>query len=184
MIFISIDFFYYFCCDHSDRSFAMSKTICCVFFSFFFLAHVSSANVPMAGDLAPNFSLTSVTGEKLVLSDFKGKVVLLGMFHICVPCMKQALEFNKVAEQLSSKKLKIVGINTNGDSKKAVMDYLKGFPEKVKFSYFLDPDQSVHKAYSQRDMPTVLIIDSGGVIRARVPWVGADQLVGFLKKLL
>ena len=86
--------------------------------------------------------------------------------------------------QLSSKKLTILGINTNGDSKALVMKYLNGFPESVEFSYLIDPDQSVHKNYSQRDMPTVLVIDSEGVIQARVPWVGADQLVKFLKKFL
>ena len=162
----------------------MYKIMSSIFFSVFFLSQVSYANIPVPGDPAPNFSLTSVTGEKVNLSDLKGKVVLVGMFHICVPCMKQALEFNKVTEQLSSDKLKVLGINTNGDSKKAVMDYLKGFPEKVKFSYLLDPKQSVHKNYLQRDMPTVLIIDPEGIIRARVPWVGSDQLIGFLEKFL
>ena len=162
----------------------MYKTLALIIFLIFFLAQASHAKVPVAGDPAPDFSLTSVTGEKVALSDLKGKVVLIGMFHICVPCMKQALEFNKVKKQLSSGKLKILGINTNGDSKKAVIEYLKGFPEKVKFSYLLDPDQSVHKNYLQRDMPTVLIIDPEGVIRARVPWVGADQLIGFLEKFL
>ena len=162
----------------------MYKTPALVIFLIFFLVQASHAKVPVAGDPAPDFSLTSVTGEKVILSDLKGKVVLIGMFHICVPCMKQALEFNKVRDQLSSEKLTILGINTSGDSKASVVNYLKGFPESVKFSYLLDPDQSVHKNYSQRDMPTVLIIDSEGVIRARVPWVGADQLVKFLKKLL
>ena len=162
----------------------MFKTLALIIFSTFFFVQASHAKVPVAGDPAPDFSLTSVTGEKVALSGLKGKVVLIGMFHICVPCMKQALEFNKVKEQLSTGKLKIIGINTSGDSKNAVMDYLKGFPEKVKFSYLLDPDQSVHKKYSQRDMPTVLIIDSEGVVRARVPWVGADQLIKFLKKFL
>ena len=149
-----------------------------------FLAQISYAKVPLAGDAAPSFSLTSIEGKKITLSDLQGKVVLIGMFHICVPCMKQALEFNKVQDQLSSEKLTILGINTSGDSKAAVMKYLKGFPENVKFSYLIDPEQSVHKKYSQRDMPTVLIIDSSGIIQARVPWVGADQLVQFLKKLL
>tara|TARA_B100000315_G_scaffold254996_1_gene297255 strand:- start:5744 stop:6160 length:417 start_codon:yes stop_codon:yes gene_type:complete len=138
----------------------------------------------MSGDPAPDFSLTSVTGEKVVLSDMKGKVILLGMFHICVPCMKQALEFNKVQDQLSSAKLAILGINTSGDSREEVMAYLKGFPEKVKFSYLLDPEQSVNKNYIQRDMPTVLVIDSNGIIQARVPWVGSEQLIKFLKKFL
>ena len=163
----------------------MYKALIFIILSIFFLPHNSYAKVPVAGDLAPNFSLTSVKGAKVALSDLKGKVVLIGMFHICVPCMKQALEFNKVKEQFSSSdKLKILGINTSGDSKSAVMSYLKGFPEKVEFSYLLDPDQTVHKNYSQRDMPTVLVIDTAGVIQARVPWVGADQLVEFLKKFL
>ena len=162
----------------------MYKTLVLTFFSIIFLAQNSYAKVPVAGDPAPNFSLLSVNDKKITLSDLKGKVVLVGMFHICVPCMKQALEFNKVKEQLSSEKLTILGINTNGDSKASVMKYLNGFPESVEFSYLIDPDQSVHKNYSQRDMPTVLVIDSEGVIQARVPWVGADQLVKFLKKFL
>jgi cytochrome c biogenesis protein CcmG/thiol:disulfide interchange protein DsbE len=162
----------------------MYKAFIISLLTIFFVAQNSYAKVPIEGDAAPNFSLTSVDDKKVNLADLKGKVVLMGMFHICVPCMKQALEFNKVQDQLSSEKLTILGINTSGDSKDAVMKYLKGFPENVKFSYLIDPDQSVHKNYSQRDMPTVLIIDSNGVIRARVPWVGADQLVKFLKKLL
>jgi hypothetical protein len=64
------------------------------------------------------------------------------------------------------------------------MAYLKGFPEKVKFSYLLDPEQSVNKNYIQRDMPTVLIIGPNGIIQARVPWVGSEQLIQFLKKFL
>ena len=88
----------------------MYKTLVLTFFSIIFLAQNSYAKVPIAGDPAPNFSLTSVDGNKISLSDLKGKVVLVGMFHICVPCMKQALEFNKVKEQLSSEKLTILGI--------------------------------------------------------------------------
>ena len=162
----------------------MYKTMFSIFLSVFFLVQVSHAKMPLAGDAAPNFSLTSTTGEKIALSDLRGKVVLVGFFHICVPCMQQALEFNKVRAQLSSSKLAVLGINTNGDSKELVMKYLEGFSEEVKFSYLLDPKQSVHKNYAQRDMPTVLIIDPEGVIRARVPWVDSDQLVSFLKKFL
>jgi len=112
----------------------MYKNLVLAFLSILFLTQNSYAKVPLAGDPAPNFSLTSVDGKKITLSDLKGKVVLVGMFHICVPCMKQALEFNKVKEQLSSGKLTILGINTNGDSKASVIKYLNGFPENVEFS--------------------------------------------------
>ena len=155
-----------------------------IFLITIFLASPAWAASPMAGDAAPDFSLNAITGGKHTLSDLKGKVVLVGMFHICVPCMNQAMEFEKVRKALSTDKLVILGINTSGDSKKAVQDYLAGFPKPVHFPYLLDPNQTVHKAYTQRDMPTVLIIDSNGVLRARSPSVGADQLVPYLKKLL
>ena len=45
--------------------------------------------MPSAGDKAPDFSLKSIDGKQISLSDFKGKVLLIGMFHICVPELKQ-----------------------------------------------------------------------------------------------
>ncbi len=142
------------------------------------------AGAPVPGDKAPNFSLSSLEGEKFALDALKGKVVLVGMFHICVPCMNQAMELNKVREKIKSDKLVVLGINTNGDSREAVENYLKGFPQAVKFPYLLDPEMSLHKAYIQRDMPTILIIDSQGILKARSSAVGADQLIPYLEKLM
>lgn len=148
------------------------------------LASPVFAGAPVSGDKAPNFSLSSMEGEKFSLDALKGKVVLVGMFHICVPCMNQAMELNKVRDKIKSDKLVVLGVNTSGDSREAVEKYLKGFPNAVKFPYLLDPEMSVHKAYVQRDMPTVLIIDRDGVLKARSPSVGADQLVPYLEKLM
>ena len=141
------------------------------------------AGVPVSGDQAPAFSLKSMDGKKVSLSDFKGKVVLIGMFHICVPCMNQAMEFNKVRDQLSEDQVVILGINTNGDSREAVADYLSKFPEKVRFPYLIDPVKGVYQSYFQREMPTVLIIDQKGVLNTRTPAVSAEQLVPYLKKM-
>ena len=151
---------------------------------FLLSASYAFAKAPIAGNKAPDFSLVAVNGQSVTLSDLRGKVVLIGMFHICVPCRNQAMEFNRVRKKINSDQLVILGINTSGDSKGAVLDYLGGFPEPVSFPYLLDPGMSVHKNYVQRDMPTVLIIDREGVLIARTPGVGADQLVPYLKKLL
>jgi len=148
------------------------------------LASPVFAGAPVPGDKAPNFSLSSLKGEKFDLATLKGKVVLVGMFHICVPCMNQAMELNKVRQKIKSDKLVVLGINTSGDSRAAVEDYLNGFPHAVNFPYLLDPEMSLDKAYIQRDMPTVLIIDSEGILKARSTSVGADQLVPYLKKLM
>lgn len=148
------------------------------------LAGPASADAPQPGSAAPDFSLMSLDNEKISLSALRGKVVLMGMFHICVPCMRQAMEFEKVRKALPTDKLAIIGINTFGDSRKAVTDYLNGFPSPISFPYCLDPETTVDKGYIQRDMPTVVIIGPDGVILARVPGVGADQLIPYLKKLL
>ncbi len=162
----------------------MKKFQFSIILAILIMANFAVAGAPKPGDSAPTFSLNSLKGDSVSLENLKGKVVLLGMFHICVPCMNQAMEFEKVRNAISSDKLAIVGINTSGDSKKDVEDYLNGFPSKVNFPYLLDPDHTIHSAYIQRDMPTVVIIDEQGVIRARTPGVGADQLIPYLKKML
>jgi len=98
--------------------------------------------------------------------------------------MNQAMEFNKVRAQLDENKVVILGINTSGDSKDAVAKYLSKFPEKVRFPYLIDPVKSFNKDYMQREMPTVIVIDQNGILNARAPSVGADQLVPYIKKLL
>ncbi|MBI4390236.1 MAG: TlpA family protein disulfide reductase [Nitrospinae bacterium] len=162
----------------------MRKKICAIGFVFLLLlANTAYAGTPKAGDKAPDFSVVSLKGEKLELSALKGKVVLMGMFHICVPCMNQALEFEKVRKELGADKLQIIGVNTHGDSKDDVAGYLSEFPSPISFPYYVDSAMSVNKAYVQRDMPTVLIIDKEGVIRLRSPSLSADQLIPILKKL-
>lgn len=155
-----------------------------VLLSLFFFTDFAYAGAPKVGEKAPDFTIVSTKGEKLTLSSLKGKVVLMGMFHICVPCMNQALEFENIRKRAGMDALAIIGVNTHGDSKGDVMDYLGKFPEPIHFPYYLDPDMHVMKAYIQRDMPTVIVIDKEGVIRSRSSSIGADQLVSLLKKLL
>ncbi len=161
----------------------MRKVFTLIFF-IGLVAEVAFAGAPGPGDKAPQFSLKTMDGKQISLSEMKGKVVLIGMFHICVPCMNQAMEFNKVRDKFDENQVAILGINTNGDSKEAVANYLSKFPEKVRFPYLIDPVKSFYQDYLQREMPTVLIIDKEGVLNARAPSVSADQLVPYLEKML
>jgi peroxiredoxin len=161
----------------------MHKKIISSFLILFLFTVPVFAAAPKAGDVAPNFSLNTIDGENISLEKLNGKVVLLGMFHICAPCRQQALEFNKVLNQLKNPDFVVLGINTAGDSSKDVQEYLNDFPEPVGFPYLVDPSKSMNKAYIQRDMPTVLIIGRDGKLLARTPWVSADQLIPYLEKL-
>ena len=53
-----------------------------------FAAHLAlAAGFFKVGEKAPSFTLTAITGETVSLESYKGKVVVLGLFHICEPCM-------------------------------------------------------------------------------------------------
>ena len=64
------------------------------------------------GETAPNFTLTSLDGQKVSLAQFKGKVIVLGLFHICKPCLEQGTNLQNVFEATQGKPVAVVGINS------------------------------------------------------------------------
>ena len=161
------------------RLFAISVTAC----FFLIVAGLAfAAAVPMVGDRAPDFSLTTIKGEKVTLSQYKGSVVVLGLFHICDPCMNQATQMQKLLNEGQAKAV-FLGVNTAGDTKEDVLTYLNQFKTKITFPYMLDPAQDVNKKYMQRLMPTVIIIDGEGIIRFRGSTTPKDVLLSEIKKI-
>ena len=154
-----------------------------VLLSFILTAGIAiAAAVPLAGDRAPEFTLTSVKGETVSLSQYKGSVIVLGLFHICDPCMNQATQMQKLLNEGKTNAV-FLGVNTAGDTKEDILSYLNQFKTKITFSYLLDPAQDVNKKYFQRLMPTVLVIDGDGIIRYRGSSTPADMLLSEIKKV-
>ena len=85
------------------------------------------------GEPAPLFSLTSVTGQQVSLDDLKGKVVVLGLFHICEPCLIQSTNLQKVQEATLGKNVAVIGVNSSGDSKADILEFMGMFPLKVTY---------------------------------------------------
>ena len=118
------------------------------------------------GEPAPVFSLSSVTGELVSLKALRGKVVVLGLFHICEPCLIQGTNLQKVHEAVRGQNVAVVGVNSSGDSKADVLEFLRAFPVKVTYPYLTDPDKITDTLYGGgRFIPNVYILDQNGVIR-------------------
>lgn len=154
-----------------------------------FTAAVSAKGFFKIGEKAPVFTLTSITGETLSLETLKGKVVVLGLFHICEPCMMQGTNLQKVYEATRGKDVAVVGVNSSGDSKQAVMKFLTLFPVKVTYPYLIDPNRITDKLYGGgRFIPNVYIIDRDGVIRwqrvGNMDLAGPDAILQEVEKLL
>lgn len=141
------------------------------------------------GEKAPSFVLTAITGETLGLDTFKGKVVVLGLFHICEPCMIQGTVLQKVSEITKGKAVAVLGVNSSGDSKKSITEFLSAFPGKVTYPYLLDPNKVTDKLYGGgKFIPNVYVIDQQGVIRwqrvGNMDLAGEEVIVAEVEKLL
>lgn len=150
---------------------------------------VLAAGLFRVGDKAPVFTLTAVTGETVSLDAYKGKVIVLGLFHICEPCMIQGSALQKVYESAKGKNVAVVGVNSSGNSTREVGEFLLAFPVKVTYPYLLDPKKTTDKLYGGgKFIPNVYVIDQNGVIRwqrvGNMDLAGADVIVAEVEKLL
>jgi cytochrome c biogenesis protein CcmG/thiol:disulfide interchange protein DsbE len=150
---------------------------------------VLAAGFFKVGEKAPAFTLTAITGETVSLDSYRGKVIVLGLFHICDPCLMQGSVLQRVHEASKGKNVVVIGVNSAGNSKKEVGEFLSAFPVKVTYPYLLDPDKTTDKLYGGgRFIPNVYIIDQNGVIRwqrvGNMDLAGADVIVAEVEKLL
>ncbi|HEX9741445.1 MAG TPA: TlpA disulfide reductase family protein [Nitrospiraceae bacterium] len=141
------------------------------------------------GEPAPSFTLMSIAGETVSLQSFKGKVIVLGLFHICEPCLEQGTNLQKVYEATQGKNVAVVGVNSAGNSKKEVTEFLAVFPVKVTYPYLLDPKKITDKLYGGgKFIPNVYVIDQSGVIRwqrvGNMDLAGAEVIIQEVNKLL
>src|SRR5213083_3545534 len=118
------------------------------------------------GDPAPNFTLETLDGQTVSLAQYKGKVVVLGLFHICEPCLIQGTELQKVHDAFQGKNVQVLGVNSAGNAKDKVKGFLNEFPVKVTYPYMVDPKKETDKLFGGgRFIPNVYVIDQAGLIR-------------------
>jgi cytochrome c biogenesis protein CcmG/thiol:disulfide interchange protein DsbE len=153
------------------------------------MSSVFAAGLFKVGEQAPGFTLTALNGETVSLESYKGKVVVLGLFHICQPCMMQGSALQKVHESTQGKPVAVIGVNSSGNSKKEVGDFLSAFPVKVTYPYLIDPKKTTDRLYGGgRFIPNVYVIDQHGVIRWQrvgdMDLAGAEAILAEVENVL
>src|SRR3974390_64998 len=82
---------------------------------------------PASGNAAPDFTVTDLTGKKLSLADYRGKVVLLDFWATwCTPCRAEIPHFVKFQEKYRDQGLQVIGISMD-DGPKPVLDFYQEF---------------------------------------------------------
>lgn len=131
-------------------------------------APLSSSPSPREGFLAPDFTLDNLQGEKVTLSDLRGKIVVINLWATwCPPCRAEMPALENAYEQYKDSGLVVLGLNvTNQDSESEVPRFVEEFG--LTFPILLDRDGSVSALYELRGLPTTFFVNRAGIIRTVV----------------
>ncbi|MDP2675740.1 MAG: TlpA disulfide reductase family protein [Dehalococcoidia bacterium] len=118
---------------------------------------------PRLGHEAPNFSLRTLDGKDVQLSDYRGRPVWINFWATwCPPCRAETPDIQEVYEAHESDGLVVLAISI-GESPSTVSDYVKR--TGTTFTTGVDQATSIAAQYRIVGIPTHFFIDREGVIR-------------------
>ena len=125
----------------------------------------AGAEAALLGKPAPAIDLDAYEGGKFALADHQGKSVVLVDFWAtwCGPCVKELPLLIEVADAFKDKGLAFRAVNLREDKEKIAKFQAT---KDLKFPVALDPKGEVAKAYGVTGIPTCVLVDKAGVVRA------------------
>ncbi len=116
---------------------------------------------------ASDFELQDMDEEKVKLSDYRGKVVLLNFWATwCPPCIREMPSMERLHQQVDADDFKVIAVNQMED-----VDQVFAFTGQLEvdptFAILFDSTSEVSRDYAVRGLPTTYLIDKQGNIRYR-----------------
>jgi peroxiredoxin len=113
------------------------------------------------GDVAPDFTLQTLDGQTVSLSDYKGKGVLINFWGTyCPPCREEMPAFQNQYELNKDKGFEILAVNM-AESKASVQGFVNQYG--LTFPILMDPGR-VAKLYRIDPLPTSILVKPNGKI--------------------
>jgi peroxiredoxin len=143
-----------------------------------------SLNGQVKGAPAPDFTLPTIDGKPMKLSDLRGKAVLLNFWATwCGPCKVEIPWFTELQQQYGSQGLVIVGVSMDDDPKKDVPK----FAQEMKIDYpILVGNESVADQYGGVEgLPVTFYIGRDGkIVKKVVGLVSHSEIEDGIKEAL
>jgi cytochrome c biogenesis protein CcmG, thiol:disulfide interchange protein DsbE len=119
---------------------------------------------PQKGFLAPDFSLKTMSGESVTLSDLRGQAVIVNLWASwCGPCRLEMPAFKDVYAEYKDQGLVILAVNsTSQDTLQAVEKFVAEY--QLPFTILLDTDGVAARLYKLSALPTTFFVGRDGVI--------------------
>lgn len=114
------------------------------------------------GNIAPDFTVTTIDGQSISLSALRGDVVLLNFWGTwCAPCKREMPELQDLYQRYGDVNFTVLGLAVR-DSAEAVATFRDD--NNITFPLALDENNSVTQAYAVPGQPTTFLLDENGVI--------------------
>ena len=127
------------------------------------LLALSPANAASVSGPAPNFTLKSMSGKNMKLSEMTGNVVLINFWASwCGPCRQEMPLLNDLHNKYEPLGFTVLGVNVEEQSE-AARGFINDYP--VDFPVLLDSKNQVSKLYNVVAMPTTVVVDRDGNMR-------------------
>lgn len=131
---------------------------------------------------AQDFTLVDLEGNKVSLSDFKGKKVFLNFWATwCPPCKSEMPEIEKVYQETKDSDLVILAVEIGEP-----LDTVKTFIDdnNYNFKVLLDSDQAVATNYGISAIPTSFFIDEqGNIVSKKIGAMTYDEMKEYIDTL-
>jgi peroxiredoxin len=129
-----------------------------------FISSLAACTKSKETHYAPDFSLQTISGETVSLSDFRGKPVVLTFWKInCAACQFQMPFTQAFYDEQSDKTIAVLTINV-GDSASAAQNYVTS--RRLTLPVLLDRQGKVAQMYGLPGVPVTFLIDSEGIMKA------------------
>jgi peroxiredoxin len=118
---------------------------------------------PEVGKLAPDFTLTTLDGKQVSLSQFRGKIVMVNFWQSsCSNCRDEMPYLQAIYEKWPRDGLEILAISVG---EKAA--FVQSFVERqgLTFPALLDSDEAVNNIYQISRIPTTFFVNADGIIK-------------------
>jgi peroxiredoxin len=122
----------------------------------------ASERPPMEGLKAPDFTLPTLDGKEVKLSDYAGKIVFLNIWATwCAPCKEEMPSMQKLFELMRGKDFVMLTMSID-EKKETVEAFMK--ENKLTLPVALDQQQKVSPLYRITGVPESYIIDKSGMV--------------------
>ena len=119
---------------------------------------------PQKGFLAPDFTLETLDGGQVTLSDLRGQAVILNVWASwCGPCRMEMPAFKDVYAEYKERGLVILAVNsTSQDARDAVEKFVAEY--QLPFPILLDTKGEATRLYRVSALPSTFFVGRDGVI--------------------